>query len=67
MDVFLVIAGCFILISFLPSLNCFESASGIGIANTRNLLALQYPGKPRANIDDDPDQFTADLTIQWTR
>jgi LytS/YehU family sensor histidine kinase len=49
----------------VPVENRFESASGIGIANTRNRLALQYPDKHRLDVTDDPEQFTADLTIQW--
>jgi LytS/YehU family sensor histidine kinase len=49
----------------VPVENRFESASGIGIANTRNRLALQYPGNHRLQVADEPEQFTADLTIQW--
>jgi hypothetical protein len=50
----------------VPVVNQFEQASGIGIANTKNRLALQYPGKHLLRITEDPNSFTAELTIRWT-
>jgi LytS/YehU family sensor histidine kinase len=49
----------------VPMENRFEQASGIGIANTKNRLALQYPGKHHLRITEDPETFTAELIIQW--
>jgi hypothetical protein len=39
-------------------------SGGLGLTNTRTRLNMLYPGRHTLAIDDQPDTFTVDLTIQ---
>jgi hypothetical protein len=49
----------------VPLVRNLESQSGIGVRNTKNRLALQYPGAHTLSILDESNTFTSLLNIRW--